>query len=849
MRVPMSWLVELVPAVGGVAAEEVAARLTRAGLAVEGIESTGGGVSGPVVVGRVADIVEEPQKKKSIRWCQVDVSEAQPRGIVCGAANFAVGDLVAVALPGAVLPGGFAISARQTYGHVSDGMICSARELGAGQEAGGILVLPAGTPVGAGVVDLLGLHADTVLDVAVTPDRGYALSLRGIARETATAFELPFGDPGVVTLPPAGAAGPAVRVDDPAGCDRYVARTVSGLDPTASTPLVLQTRLAAAGMRPISLAMDVTNVVLLGLGQPLHAFDRDLLIGALVVRRAAAGERLRILDGVDRELDPADLVIADDSGPVALAGVMGGRATEVTSSTRSVLLEAAHFDPATVAAAARRHGLPSEASRRFERGVDGALAPHAAQAAVELLVTHGGATADPGGTDVDLRHPPRVLELPDGATTRKAGRPYDTDTVVRRLTDVGCRVARTPAEVLEVLPPSWRPDLTGEAELIEEVIRLEGYETVPSVLPRAVSGRGLPRGQLARRAVGRALGHAGLTEVVVPPFLGRRDLEALGLPPGDDRWHATALANPLDERAGLLRTTVLPGLLAAAVRNVGRGTRDVALFEVGRVFRPGPGPLPPAPRPATTTRPDDAALAALDAALPAQPWRVGVVLTGLAVQPGWRGETAPARAADWGDAVAAARTVVTAVDVGLREALVVSADDHAPWHPGRCAALYVAGGPDGHVAGSPDGQGGEGVLVGHAGELHPSVVARLGLPDGACAAELDLDLLLAAAAGAPPRAPLVAPYPPIGRDVALALPADVPAAAVAAALRAGAGPLLEGLRLFDRYAGAAVGDGKVSLAFRLTLRAADRTLTDAEANIARDAAVAATEPLGAVLRS
>jgi len=815
--VPLSWLVDTVPALAGVDPADLAARLTRAGLAVEGIATTGGDVTGPVVAGRVLGFeAERASNGKTIRWCSVDVGEPEPRGIVCGAANFAPGDVVPVALPGAVLPGPFPIAARRSYGHVSDGMICSARELGAGEEAGGILVLHAGTPVGTPIVELLGLAAETVLDVAVTPDRGYALSLRGIGREAATAYGVLFADPADVPLTAAEGAGPRVRVEDPAGCDRYVARTVTGLDPAAASPAPLRRRLLAAGMRPISLPVDVTNLVLLGLGQPLHAFDADRLRGPLVVRGAAAGERLRTLDGVERVLDPEDLVIADDSGPVALAGVMGGRATEVTDVTRRVVIESAHFDAVRVARTARRHSLASEASRRFERGVDPALPPYAAQVAADLLAAQGGADSAGAVTDVDLRRPVPTLRLPLTAAGRKAGTPFDRVTVLARLADVGCRVTGEEAGVLTVLPPPWRPDLTGEAELTEEVIRLCGYETIPVVVPRAPGGRGLSVAQRGRRAAGRALAARGYVEVVVPPFLGRAALDELGLPPGDARGYPTVVANPVVEDAGLLRTTLLPGLLQALVRNERRGSRDLALFEIGAVFLPGADGRPPAPRLGTGGAPSEADRKALDAALPDQPTHVAVVLAGARDLPGW---SQPGRPVGWADAVAAGRAVAAALGVGLSAV----AAEQAPWHPGRCAALSVGELP-----------------VGYAGELHPRLVDALGLPAGAAAAELDLDALLAAVPQVPVAAPRISPYPPVARDVALVVGADVPAAEVAEALRAGAGPWLESLRLFDLYTGEGIASDSRSLAYRLVLRATDRTLTDAEANAARDAAVAAT---------
>ena len=822
MRVPLSWLVEVLPALAEHPVEDVAARLTAAGLAVEGIDAVGAGITGPLVTGRVVTFDDEPQKNgKTIRWCQVDVGEPEPRGIVCGAANFASGDVVAVALPGAVLPGGFAIAARKTYGHTSDGMICSLRELDLGDDHSGIWVLPPDTPIGA---DVLGLIGDVVLDVAVSADRGYALSVRGLAREAATAFQVAFDDPAALELPStASAGGHPVQIDSD-GCTRYVARVVTGLDLQAQTPFALRQRLTLAGMRPISVAVDVTNLVLLGLGQPLHAFDRDKVQGPIVVRRARAGEKLRTLDDVVRTLHEEDLVIADGSGAIALAGVMGGASTEITPSTTAVLIESARFDPVSVARTTARHNLASEAARRFERGVDDALAPYAAEVAVRMMSELGGAVAEPAGTDVDQRPAPMTLELPLAAAGRKAGRHYEPAVVRSRLEDVGAVVSGT--DPLHVVPPSWRPDLTGEAELTEEVIRLEGYDTLPSVLPRAVPGQGLTRGQRARRRIGVALADAGYVEAVIPPWVPADAFDRLGLPSGDDRRHATRIENPLSDDESLLRTTLLPGLLTALARNAGRGLSDVGLFECGLVFRPGAAPLPAAPAVGVAHRPDDLELKALDAALPRQPWRVAAVVAGQWRRAGWTGS---ARPATWHDAVEAARLVARP----LRITLDATADVHAPWHPSRCAALQV----------------GE-VVVGHAGELHPRVCAAFDLPPRTVAMEVELDRLLATAPAGLPRAPLVSRQPPVLRDLALVVGADVPAATVTAAVRDGAGPLLEGLTLFDRYAGAQVGAGKVSLAYRLVFRAADRTLTDEDANAARDAAAAAAATrTGATVRT
>ncbi|MDT0269972.1 phenylalanine--tRNA ligase subunit beta [Streptomyces sp. DSM 44915] len=840
MRVPLSWLREYVDLPAEVGGREVATRLIAAGLEVELVERLGADLTGPLVVGQVLAIEELTEFKKPIRYCQVDVGEAngtgQPQNIVCGARNFAVGDKVVVVLPGAVLPGGFKISARKTYGHLSEGMICSTRELGVGDDHDGILVLPPEHEAGTDAIALLEL-LDEVLDIAVTTDRGYCLSMRGVAREAATAFGLPLRDPALLDVPAADGAGYPVRIEDEAACDRFVARTVTGVRPDARSPIWLQRRLQKSGLRPISLPVDITNYVMLELGQPLHAYDHSRLAGPIVVRRAAAGERLTTLDNVGRTLHGDDLVIADDRGPIGLAGVMGGAETEIADAppversplapegTTDIVIEAAHFDPVTVARAARRHRLGSEAARRFERGVDPQAAGAAAQRAVDLLVLLGGGTAGAGVTDLGTPAPPATVELRADHPDRVAGVAYGREVVVRRLQEVGCTVTGT--DLLAVTAPSWRPDLTDPNDLAEEVLRLEGYEALPATLPRPPAGRGLTEGQRLRRRVGRALAGAGYVETLNYPFVGEKSWDGLGLPADDPRRQAVRLANPLSEEEPLLRTTLLPGLLDALRRNHGRGSQDLALFETGLVFRPTGRETAPV-RPPVTRRPTDEEIAALDASLPPQPRRVAVVLAGAREPAGWWGSGRPA---EWADAIEAARVVAREAGVEL----IVERDQHAPWHPGRCAALRVR-------------LDGERRLVGHAGELHPRVVKALGLPERACAMELDLDVLQAAGGG-PVAGPAISTFPVATQDVALVVDNAVPAAEVEAALRAGAGELLESVRLFDVFTGEQLGAGRKSLAYALRFRATDRTLTADEATAAREAAVAtAISRTGATLR-
>ncbi|MEU1274511.1 phenylalanine--tRNA ligase subunit beta [Streptomyces sp. NPDC005799] len=837
MRVPLSWLREYVDLPATETGRDVQAKLISAGLEVETVEQLGHDLKGPLVVGQVLTIEELEGFKKPIRFCTVDVGQAngtgEPQEIVCGARNFVVGDKVVVVLPGATLPGGFSISARKTYGKTSHGMICSSDELGMGDDGThGIIVLPPETEVGKDAVELLEL-VDEVLDIAVTANRGDCLSIRGVARETAIAYGLPLRDPALIDVPGPNAFGYPVQVTDPVGCDRFTARTVIGLSPEARSPIWLQRRLQKVGMRPISLAVDVTNYVMMELGQPLHAYDRRLVQGTIGVRRAEAGEKLVTLDGVERKLDAEDLVITDDRGPIGLAGVMGGANTEIAdhddleNATTDVVIEAAHFNAVSIARTARRHKLSSEASRRFERGVDPQASSAAAQRTVDLLVLLAGGTAEAGVTEITAPSAPHTITLPADHPDKVAGVDYGRETVVRRLQEVGCDVYGQ--DELIVTVPSWRPDLLEANDLAEEVIRLEGYENLPSTLPKLPSGRGLTHRQRLHRRVGRALAGAGYVEAPNYPFVSEQVFDQLLLAADDPHRRVVKLTNPLSDEEPALRTSLLPGLLGALRRNVGRGSHDLALFETGLVFHPRAERKVAAALP-VDRRPTDEEIAALNAALPVQPRHVAAVLAGAREQAGWWGKGRPA---DWADAVEAARAV--AREAGAE--LVVRKGQYGPWHPGRTAELVVVA------------DGAE-TVVGHAGELHPRVVKALGLPDRTSAMELDLDAV-EAAGNDTPQAPRISTFPVATQDVALVVDQFVPHAEVEAALRDGAGELLESVRLFDVYENAEqLGEGRKSLAYALRFRASDRTLTVDEATAARDAAVAlAGERTGAVLRA
>jgi phenylalanyl-tRNA synthetase beta chain len=847
VRIPLSWLREFAQIPAGATAEDVMADLVKVGFEEEAVHRPTDALRGPVVVGQVLSLVKEPQSNgKTINWCQVRVvPEGQEQtltgkgidpsgvqGIVCGAHNFVEGDKVVVTLPGAVLPGDFHISARKTYGHMSAGMIASVRELGIGEDHDGILVLSRiglDPEIGADAMDLLGLY-DQAAEINVTPDRGYAFSIRGVAREYAHATGTEFTDPASkVNAPAVLSGGYGVKINDDApiygkpGCDRFVARTVRGVDATRPTPPWMSSRLRLAGIRSISLPVDISNYVMLELGQPLHFYDQDKLSGDIVVRRAVAGEKLTTLDGKERSLDPEDLLITDASGPIGVAGVMGGASTEVSDATATVLIEAAHFEEVSIARSRRRHKLPSEASKRFERGVDWQVANIAAQRAVDLLVELAGGTADEAGTDVGTAPDPVTIALPAEFPAARIGIDFTEEQIVTSLEDLGAILEKTGAG-WTVTAPSWRNDLETKEDLSEEVARLVGYDQIPATLPVAPPGRGLTRVQQQRRRLVQALADAGLTEVLAYPFVSKAANDTFGVAEEGAPRTAVKLANPISEEHGYLRTSVLPGLLEIAKRNHSRGFRDLAVFEAGMVFLPGDTLGTPS-IPPLGVKPSDEVLDALYDGVPDQPLHIAAVLTGHD-SPAAAGH-AP-RLWDWADALDIARLAGDVLGVEL----VVTQGRHQAFHPGRAAQLSLRSGE----------------VVGYAGELHPKLLAAHDVPARSVALELNADALFEAAADVVV-ARHISTFPVATQDVALVVPQDVPADDVLAALREGAGELLEDVALFDVYAGKGIEDGKKSLAFGLRFRATDRTLTADEASEARERAVAtAAERFGAVQR-
>ncbi|PMC69189.1 phenylalanine--tRNA ligase subunit beta [Corynebacterium aurimucosum] len=817
-----------------VSSEELDSGFVRVGFETEGYEALPE-TTGPLVIGQVVEIEELTQFKKPIRYCQVNVGQAngtgELQGIICGARNFRLNDYVVVSLPGAELPGGFKIAARETYDHISNGMMCSAAELGFGPKADGIIVLgeEVADKIGEDARPLIGL-SDTVFDVNITPDRGYALSARGLTREIASAFDLTFPDvaqepsvAGIDTSVVPAPEGTLIDVDlrEETKAQRFGLRKVTGIDPAARTPFWMERELMLSGQRAVNVATDVTNYVMLLLGAPMHAFDADVIKGNLVVRNANEGEKFETLDHVKRELSEGDVVICDDNGIQSLAGVMGGTTSEISDETTDVYFESAIWDPITVARTSRRHKLSSEASRRFERGVDPAIVEVALDVACVLLQQIAGGTIEAGRTlvgDVAKREP---ISLRAAKPSEYAGIEYSQETVVKRLTEVGCEVSGE--EELSVIPASWRTDIEMDVDLIEEILRLEGLEDIPTILPTPVGGRGLTPAQKRRRAIGHGLAYAGYAEVLPSPFIANDTFDTWGLDKEDARRQTVAVQNPLESDKAILSTTLLPNLLEAIARNVARGRSDLALFGLQQVaFKRADS----SPMPSVESRPEESMVADLLGSLPLQPLHVATVATGSIEHEGPWGA---GRAYSYADAIESARQVARSAGVDI----AVKAAEQLPWHPGRCAAIVLASDEE--------------TVVGYAGELHPQVLEALELPARTCAMELDVSAL---PLDEKFPAPVLSSFPALHQDIALVVDEETPAETVRRVVEEGAGDLLESVELFDVFRGEQLGEGKKSLAFQLLFRAGDRTLTDEEANEHRLAAAElAKQRLGAQMRA
>jgi phenylalanyl-tRNA synthetase beta chain len=777
MRVSLRWLREFIDLPLSDPGE-IGDLLAGLGHEVEGIEVLEAPFSG-IEVAKVESIRPHPDADK-IRLVTVDRG-GKTQEVVCGAWNFEQGDLVTLATVGAILPGGFEIGAREIRGVVSEGMICSEQELGFGDDHEGILVLQGEYEPGRDFTEYLELP-DVVFDLSITPNRPDAMSMLGIARDVAAKLDLELREP-VITIDEADPPTELqIEIADSTGCPRFVGREVRGVV-SAPSPMWMQARLRAAGVRPISNLVDPTNYVMLELGHPTHAFDLDQVAGErLVIHRAGSGDKLTTLDEVERDLDPGDIVISDDSGIVSLAGVMGGGPTEVSDSTRRVLVEAAHWDPPAILYSSKRHNLRSEASARFERGVDPNLSGRAAARVTQLLVEHAGGEAASRVVDV-YPEPvePWTVELPPAEVPRVLGIDIPVSTIAGLLSRLGIEVSGTDPIVARI--PTGRPDLTRPIDLVEEVARLHGYDQVPGTLPHGTGG-GLTPAQQRLRLLRSVLTGAGLTEANTLGFIGRADLDALGLAEEDPRRATVRVKNPLSEAEETLRSTLLPGVMKAAARNLSYGQSDVALFEIGRVFRQTPS--------------------AIDDRIPHQPVHLVALVTG-AVEAGIEG---PGRRADVYDLTGLIKTLSDRLgwhDVTIRQAEV------AGLHPGRAAEVV---------------KGGE--VIGTVGELHPAAARHFDFTERVAVLEMALEPLLAEPAWWRFSAPSV--YPPQKYDLAFEMDSSIPASALVTAVVGSVDSGLESVSLFDEFD---LGGGRKSLAVTVVLRAADHTMTDEEAQQVR----------------
>jgi phenylalanyl-tRNA synthetase beta chain len=769
MRVTLRWLQHFADIPDDPAA--VARALESLGHEIDSSETLAVPFSG-VVVGRVEEIRAHPSADK-VRLCTVAIGDER-REIVCGAWNFEEGAVVPVALPGAVLAGGFEIGRRKIRGVVSDGMICSETELGLGEDAAGIMVLDAAGDPGSDFGEGLP-YPDTVYDLEITPNRPDCMSVAGVARDLAAFFEVPFREPAIEIAPQPAPGDVRIRIDDAAGCPRYVARVVEGVQ-SGPSPLWMRLRLEAAGVRPINNIVDATNYVLMAFGHPTHVFDRSRLGNEIVVRRAREGETMRTLDGVDRTLHAEDLVIADSERPVAIAGVMGGEDTEVHEATTDVIIESAYFHPPSVMMTSKRHGLRSEASARFERGMDPAFAPVAADLVADLLVRYAGGTL--AGDAVDA-HPaaiePRRIDFQCSEISRVLGIDLEPDHAADLLRRLGFGV--TGDDPLRVVVPTRRPDVSRPVDLIEEIARLHGYDRIPETIVTGPGG-GLPAELSRLRILRRTLVGAGFHEAMLFSFIGEEDLEAMRFESGDPRGNWIRVTNPLREEEGVLRPTLLPGLLRAAGLNRARHAPGSALFEIGKVFVRG------------------------GESIPTQPDHVAFVAAGN-------------RPGSWDDPGATGYDVFDATGVweliahAFRFPAAVEAARIAGFHPER-AARALAGDEE----------------AGVVGEIDPDVAAAFGLEGRVIAGEFDLGVVLTERKQWQFRSP--SSFPPVIFDLAFETAVGTGAAALATAIHDAAGPMLERLELFDVFSGAPLPSGMRSLAYRLTFRAPDRTLTDEE---------------------
>lgn len=782
MLVPLSWLREFSPIEAGV--DEIVDACNQLGLVVDAVHEPGRDVVG-VVAAKVLAVKDHPNADR-LTLVDVELGGGVTTTVVCGARNLAAGDVVPYAAAGAKLPGRPPLERAKIRGVVSDGMLCSAEELGLADDDAGILHLDEASELGADVRGLLGLD-DVIFDLDITPNRPDAMSIVGVARELAAYFHVALRIP----VPPPSEVGGDVRgislaVEDPDRNPRYVARVASVT--IGPSPEWMQRRLIAAGMRPISNVVDVTNYVLLERGQPLHAFDLGRLGGrGIIVRRADEGERMHTLDGVERVLQRDDLLICDARRvPQAIAGIMGGGSSEVSAETTEILLESAYFEPTGIGRTSKRLGLRTESSARFERGVDPNGVRQAADRAIELVSQIASADAAPGARDEYLEPvEPRRITLRTGRVNALLGTELEEGEIADALVSLGIELEGT-GSVRTALAPTFRPDLEREIDLVEEVARRIGYNAIPRHVPRSGEHFGsLNENQRARRLVVDVLAGFGYDEAYTMPLVAPADLERAGLPP-----EGIELENPLRAEESLLRPSLVPGLLGAAEFNAGHGQTDLALFEVGHVFLPprGEGPLPD------------------------ERDRLGALLSGF-VRRRPHEEDRPVDGFDlvdvWNGLVGALHLADARLEPGEWPSL----------QPGRSAVVVV-----------------DGEVIGGIGDVAPEIAARFALTVPVVAMELELDRLLAGTRTSQ-RLRRVSRFPSSRIDLAFVVDEDVPAGRVADTLRAASGELLEDLYLFDVFRSEVLGAGRKSLTFALRFRAPDRTLTDSDVAAVRAGAI------------
>ncbi|MBE7414300.1 MAG: phenylalanine--tRNA ligase subunit beta [Deltaproteobacteria bacterium] len=767
-----NWLKEYLE--GAPPARELAERLTMTGTEIESVAETGGGFTN-VITAQVVECEKHPNADK-LSLCKVRTGKEE-LAIVCGAKNMKPGDKVALALPGAELPGGFKIKKSKIRGVESQGMMCSEVELGLKDTSEGIMILPEDAPLGVDFRTILG--ADFMMEAGITPNRADLLSIRGMAREAAAVTQAVFKEK-EFKVDEAGrpiAECATVSIEKGAPCRRYAARVIEGVS-IGPSPDEIKNRLEAHGVRSINNVVDVTNLVLLETGQPLHAFDLDKLNGAsIIVRSAGEGETIATIDGKTRNLDPSTLVIADANAPVALAGVMGGGGSEVTGSTKRILIESAWFEPSSVRRASRKHALSTESSYRFERGVDIEGVTRALDMAASLVLKLAGGKAAKGSIDMyPEKYAPAEITFRTERAARVLGVRVTTDEALNILSRLGIAGREASPGIISAMPPSYRMDLTTEIDLMEEVARIFGYNNIPTTLPIAAMSPGETAMATAlRRSIRSLLSGSGFTEVMNYSFVSRELFAMAGVKAGK----GVELLNPLTEEQAVMRAGLIPSLLENMARNLAWKREDLRIYEIAPAFVPGEG-------------------------LPEERWKLAGLLYGNRYEPGW---SFPKDAVDFFDA----KGVIERLFEGLGiEGARFEASGHPLLHPGKTAAVKL-----------------EGRHAGVLGELHPDLWGRYGLRKPAYVFELDIEPV-EKASGKGKKYRELPRFPESARDIAFIVSEDVPFGDIYEAIRKTDLKTIETVELFDVYYGRNIPSGTRSLAVRVTYRSRERTLTNQE---------------------